>query len=213
MANRKDEAGAANDAGSKAQGAEKSDDRKARTEHQAHPVETQEVEENLRRTAETGRRLTDQTLNRMEDMAERQEQQGRTLLAASTEAYRELTDFSRADLDALLQSGARLAQGLQEVGWEVTNLTQQTVRLGLQLASNLLECRTMEDMVGVHRDFIKETVDTVLAESARIFSVSSRVASEAVTPLGERASQMAHESHRPEFLGRPLTRNGQDLRH
>ena len=84
----------------------------------------------------------------------------------------------------------------------------------MQLASNLMECRTVEDMVGVQRDFVKETVDTLLAESARIFSMSSRVASDAVTPLGERASQIAAETQKPIYGGRPVAGGGgQDMRH
>ncbi|HIJ64028.1 MAG TPA: phasin family protein [Rhodospirillaceae bacterium] len=216
MANRKDEAAGGHDSGGRPQGNEKADERKSRGEQPQNPLEAAaaEAEDAIRQTAETNRRLADHGISRVGDLARRQEEQGQTLLTASTQAYRELTDFSRADLDALLQSSARLAQGLQEVSWEISNLTQQSVRLGMQLASNLMECRTVEDMVGVQRDFVKETVDTLLAESARIFSMSSRVASDAVTPLGERASQIAAETQKPAFGGRPIAGGGgQDMRH
>ena len=217
MVNRKDESSGGQDTGNKPQAAEKPEERKARGEMPRGelPGESalQQTEDAIRRTADSGRRVADRGQTRMRELLHQQGGREQTLLNASTQAYRELTDFSRADLDALLQSSARLAQGLQEVGWEVTNITQKSMRLGMQLASNLMECRTIEDMVGVHRDFVKETVDTMLAESARILSVSSRVASEAVTPLGERASQIAAESQRGEFEGRMAGDGGHEMRH
>ena len=209
MANKKDEPSGGHDSGGKPQGIDKAEEHKSRGEQPQTPTEAvaAEAENAVGRTAETTRRLADHGMSQVETLARRQEEQGQTLLTASNQAYQELTDFSRADLDALLRSSARFAQGLQEVGRELSNLTQQSVRLGMQLASNLMECRTMEDMVGVQRDFVKETVDTVLSESARIFSMSSRVASDAVTPLSERTSQMAGETPKSAYRG------GQDLRH
>jgi hypothetical protein len=40
--------------------------------------------------------------------------------------------------------------------------------------------------VAVQRDFVKETVDVFLNESAKLLQLSSRVANDAVSPINER---------------------------
>jgi hypothetical protein len=146
-----------------------------------------------RQGSDMGKQVADQTasfadreLRQAADMMRQQGEQVRLMFSLPTEAYRSLTDYSKADIDAMLQSSARLARGLQEMGWEVTQFTQQSVRLSMQLANDLMECRTVEDMVSRQTDFVRESVDVLLSGSARLLSMSSRVTSDAVSPLNER---------------------------
>ena len=151
------------------------------------------AEDATQQMAGLGRRATEQTadiadrgLRQAADMMRQRGQDMGKLFAVPGQAYQDLTEYSKADVEALVQSSTRLARGLQEMGWEVSQFTQESVRLGLQLTNELLECRSVEDLVARQRDFIKESVDIVLSRSARLLSLSSRVANDAVTPINQR---------------------------
>lgn len=98
----------------------------------------------------------------------RQTERLHNLMSASTRAYRDVADTSKEDVDAIMQSGARLAQGMQDVGWEMMNFTQESLRCSLRAANDLLECRSVEDLVAVQRDYVKESIDILLSESAKL---------------------------------------------
>lgn len=139
---------------------------------------------------ERGRRASgDGDAPRAARMAERGAEQMRSLAGASARAYRELTDFPRGDVDMLMQSSARLAKGVQDMSWEMMQFTQNSLRIGLKAANEMMTCRTVEDLVLWQRAYLKESVDTFLEESARLLEMSSNVTSDAVGPLSERMQQ------------------------
>jgi len=160
MATRKDDKGADNDKGP--------------AEHAA-----EEVSDIGRRTAEYARH----SAAGMENLGG---EQMRALLNASTRACRDMTDLSGGDVDIFMQSGARLAKGVQDMSWEWMQYTQNSLRMGLQAANRMMGCRTIEDLVELQRDFLKDSVDTLLQESARLLEMSSHVANDAVSPIAER---------------------------
>lgn len=184
----------------------------------------------MTRAAETGRQAADQTahftdrgLRQAADMARQQSEQARNLMASSADAYRDLTQYSRADFDAMFQSGARLAQGFQEMSMQMTNFTQESFRIGMRLANELLGCRTVEDVVAAQREFVRESVDILMAGSARFLSMSSKVASDAVTPIKDVAgnggfAELAGEGERGADIARgapsrPREPGGREYRH
>lgn len=120
------------------------------------------------------------------DIGRQQAERAKTLMSASTKAYQDVAGSSKDDVEAIMQSGARLAQGMQEVGWEMVNFTNESLRCGLRAANDLMECRSVEDMVAVQRDYVKESVDIFLSESAKLLRMTSSTANEAVTPISQR---------------------------
>lgn len=138
--------------------------------------------------AQIGRQAADQAIRQSQDMAQQQAEQLRDLMSAQTRAYSEVAESSRDDVDAILQSGQRLAKGMQDMGWEWMQWTQQNFRRSLRVANTLMECRSVEDLVAIQRDFMRESVDTLMNESARLLQMSSQVASDAVNPIHQRVA-------------------------
>ncbi len=159
---------------------------------------TQQAAGFVRRTAEQTAGIADRELRQAAEMMRQGGQDVSKLLALPTLAYQDLAEHSQADFGALVQSSARLARGIQEMGWEASQLTQESVRLGMQLANDLLECRSVEDLVNRQRDFLKESVEVVLSGSARLLTLSSRVANDAASPINQRigveGEQAGHHS-------------------
>lgn len=130
--------------------------------------------------AEAGNRLLEQGLDDATDLNRRQAEQARTLLGAGTRLYSDLSDTSRGDVENLIETGARLAKGAQDVGWEVMHYTQQSLQLGMRCANEMMTCRTVEDMLQVHRNFVRQSVDSMLQESVRLLELSTGTVQSAV---------------------------------
>lgn len=113
-------------------------------------------------------------------------EQMQSLAMAGTRAYREMTDVSKEDIDVLMQTGNKLAKGVQDMSWEMMQYTQNSWRIGMRAANELMGCRSVEDMMSVSRNFMRDSVEVLLQESARLLEMSTSVASEAITPVSER---------------------------
>lgn len=167
------------------------------------------LKEQGERAAETGAQAAEETVEATARQAEKaagdigrqQAEQMRTVLGASTKAYQEVADYSKDDMEAMIQSGARLAKGFQEMGWEVMNFTQESLRASLRAANDLMECRSVEDIVAVQRNYLKESVDSFLSESAKLLQITSAAADEAVNPINQRVEG-----------GRRRANGGQEMR-
>ena len=144
-----------------------------------------------------GSRVAERGLSQATELGRRGGEQMRSLVSASARAYRDFSTFSRGDVDVLMQSGARLARGMQEVGWEMMQYTQNSLRLGLQAANEMMTCRSVEDIVQVQRSFLKDSMDTFLQEGTRLLELSSHVATDAINPLAERGRDQGQTEARP----------------
>ncbi len=179
---------------------------------QAMEQASQQATELGRQSAEQTARIADRAIRQTAELARSRQEEAHNLLGMSTSAYRDITEHSRADFDAMMQSSARLARGLQEMGWEMTHFTQKSMRLSMQLANDLLECRTVEDVIARQRDYVKETVDALIAESARLLHLSSRIANDAVSPISDRVGDGAADPDERPVIPRSKEGAGRETR-
>lgn len=117
------------------------------------------------------------------DISRRQSEQARSLLGAGTRLYSDAGEVSRNDVDSLIETGARLAKGAQDVSWEVMHYTQQSLQMGMRCANEMMTCRTVEDMLKVHRNFVRQSMDSLLQESVRLLELSTGTAQSATEPI------------------------------
>jgi hypothetical protein len=98
-------------------------------------------------------------------------------------------EVSRGDVENLIETSARLAKGAQDVGWEVMHYTQQSLQMGMRCANELMTCRTVEDMLQVHRNFVRQSMDTMLQESVRLLELSTGTVQSAVGQAQQQQQQ------------------------
>jgi hypothetical protein len=145
-----------------------------------------------RRAAESATASMESAAETTAEFSRRQTEQVRSLMGSGTRLYGKLGEVSHDDVDNFMQSGARLAKGVQDMSWEVMNYTQQSLQLSLKTANELMTCRTVEDMLNVQRNFMRQSVDTFLQESARLLEMSNGVTSGMTIPMQQRAESMRH---------------------
>lgn len=139
------------------------------------------------------RNPADRAMQQATELGRRGSEQMRSFVGLSAKTYRDLTDYSHGDADTFMQSGARLARGIQDVGWEVMQFTQNSLRMSMQCANDMMTCHSVEDIVQLQNSFIKSSVDTILQEGARLLEMSGNITTEAVSPITERIQQSQGE--------------------
>lgn len=127
-----------------------------------------------------------QAMDQASEVARRQAEQARTLLGQGTKLYADMGDLSRDDIGGLIETSARLAKGAQDVGWEMLNYTQQSLQMGMKAANEMMTCRTVEDMLDVQRNFVRQSVDSFLQESVRLMEISAGTTGQATAPMMQR---------------------------
>jgi hypothetical protein len=120
------------------------------------------------------------------EASRRQSEQMRSLLGTGTRLYSDMGEVSRGDVDNLLETGARIAKGAQEVGWEMVHYTQQSLQASLRAANQMMTCRTVEDMLNVQRNFVRESMDSFMQESVKLLELSTGGATEAAQSMQQR---------------------------
>lgn len=182
----------------------------------------QAVEQGMRQSEQGGRQMVNWGRRATDYATDQARRQAEGATRASAQSLRDIGEMSRGEMDAVAQSGQRLAQGFQEMTQEVTNVTQQSLRRNLQLANQLLQCRSLEDWVSAQRDYMRESLEVMVSGSARLLSLSGRLANDAIAPLGRQVEQSGRDmlerlNERREMLADPPRRResdaGREVRH
>ncbi|WP_192499017.1 phasin family protein [Skermanella pratensis] len=118
--------------------------------------------------------------------------------AQIAKGYEEYTTFSKANVDALIQAGTVLAKGFEELSKRTLAYSQSSLESGAAAGKAALGVKTVRDLVDLQSSYTKSTLDTALAESAKMSELSVKVANEAFQPINARLNATI------EKLGKPL---------
>ncbi|UEM01986.1 phasin family protein [Skermanella rosea] len=118
--------------------------------------------------------------------------------AQIVKGYEEYATFSKANVDALIQAGTVLAKGFEELGKRALAYSQSSLESGAAASKAAMSVKTVRDLVDLQSSYTKSTLDTALAESAKLSELSVKVANEAFQPINARLNATI------EKLGKPL---------
>ncbi|QQP91110.1 phasin family protein [Skermanella sp. TT6] len=118
--------------------------------------------------------------------------------AQIVKGYEEYATFSKANVDALIQAGTVLAKGFEELGKRALAYSQSSLESGAAAGKAAMSVKTVRDLVDLQSSYTKSTLDTALAESAKLSELSVKVANEAFQPINARLNATI------EKLGKPL---------
>lgn len=144
------------------------------------------AEQAAHQASDIGRRTAEYARHSTSELGDFGSQQVRAFLDASTRAARDFGDLSGGDGGFFMQNGTRLAKGMQDISWLWVQYTQNSLNMGLLAASRMMGCRTIEELLELQRDFLKDSVDGFLRESARLLEMTSNIAGDTINPIAER---------------------------
>jgi len=120
------------------------------------------------------------------------------LMTNSTfKGFDEFTTFGQANLDALVQASTVFTKGVEAFSNEIANLTRTSLETSAAAARAAFAAKTVKDVVEVHTDFAKTSLEKLVANWARFGEMGVKLASETASPLTARANAMASAVARP----------------
>jgi hypothetical protein len=124
------------------------------------------------------------------DAAERQLDKAAEGLRGTMEAStREASDRTLRKLEAMMQTGVKLAGGFQSVMREWTDYTRDAMRCNIEGMTGIMSARTMSDLMAAQSDLLNAEVLLMLNSGARISEATARAVKDAGQTIGERTQQ------------------------
>lgn len=100
--------------------------------------------------------------------------------------YEELASFGKENVEAMVRSGAVLAEAAQEFNKAWFGLARSAVDRNIAAGEALVGCKTPGEAFEVQSGLAKSQAETAVAEGRRLSELSLKVADDAAEPIAER---------------------------
>ncbi len=111
-----------------------------------------------------------------------------TYFPSAAKGFDEFAGFGKDNLDAAFQFGAVAAKGFEAIGKELMAYNQKALEAGMERATALLGCKTVQDVVEFQTETARGNFDELVAQGTKITELSVKVANEAVEPISVRVN-------------------------
>ena len=128
--------------------------------------------EAARETVQSGLNTANQTFQRMTDQVAQ-------VMGFNGPQSEELARRSSQNLQAVTQASTVLARGFQEASNEVLRFVQDRLTKNVDSLNRLAGCRSVQDVVAVQSELVRETLWQVIDANKRVAELSLRIADEA----------------------------------
>jgi phasin family protein len=118
-----------------------------------------------------------------------------TQLLGSPQAE-ELARRSSQNVEAVSQASTVIAHGFQEASREWFGLAQNQIAKNMDAFNRLAGCRTVQDMVAVQAELIRDNLQQTINTSRRLTELSARIAGDAARTMQASASNNAAGARR-----------------
>jgi hypothetical protein len=147
-----------------------------RTAQQAATAAQEVVRSGVSTGAEVAQRMTDQVAE---------------VSGAARRHTQQLTERATQNLQAVTQSSAVLARGIQEASGECLEMVQERMQKNLDGVNALFRCRSLPEFLAAQSSLMRDNLELTLANSRRIAELSARVAETAARAATAEANRSA----------------------
>ena len=182
----------------------KESSRQARQAHESGATAVQEAAREMGEGAERQREAVEEAGHRVQRLGERQSEAFQRTVQLTAEATQRLAGGA----EAMSRSGTALAKALQEVSRVWIELTQDTMKHGIETAELLMRCRNIGDVMHAHSEYMRNSFDTFLDRGVQISDISTRILAMATQPIAARMG-MERGMNEDGGQGRSASRGGE----
>lgn len=106
----------------------------------------------------------------------------------SQKALEELTEVSRANVEALVDASKIAVEGARSFGQDVVETSREGVEKAADAVRALAEAKSPTEFMQLQSDFARAQFDRFVAESSRLTETFVKLAGEAIQPIQSRAT-------------------------
>jgi hypothetical protein len=125
------------------------------------------------------------------EVARRMTEQVTEVSGAGGQRTQQLTERATQNLQAVTQSSAVLARGIQEASGECLEMVQERMQKNLDGVNALFRCRSLPEFLAAQSSLMRDNLELTLANSRRIAELSARVAETAARAATAEANRSA----------------------
>lgn len=115
-------------------------------------------------------------------------ERGQEVARRSQKAIEELTEVSRANVEALVDAGKIAVEGARSIGQDVVETSREGVEQAADAVRALAEAKSASEFIQLQTEFARAQFDRFVAESSRLTETFVKVAGEAIQPIQSRAT-------------------------
>lgn len=125
--------------------------------------------------------------------------QTREAAESMVKATQAAAEFARANMEALSRATQTYTAGIQDLGRQSFALAQSLSAHTLEGARAMGSSKTPKEAADVYADYLRQNLEQLMGESARLQDAGFRLAEQAAAPITQRITEAA------ERLGQPTT--------
>jgi len=109
----------------------------------------------------------------------------------SQKVAEQLADLTRANVEALVESGRVAAEGARSIGRDVVAKSRENVEQAADVIRTLAEAKSPTEYLQLQSDFARASFDRLVSESSKLTESMVKLAGETFQPLSNRATANA----------------------
>jgi phasin family protein len=109
----------------------------------------------------------------------------------SQKVAEELADLTRANVEALVESGRVAAEGARSIGQDVVAKSRENVEQTADVIRTLAEAKSPTEYLQLQSDFARASFDRLVSESSKLTESMVKLAGQTFQPLSNRATANA----------------------
>lgn len=118
-------------------------------------------------------------------------ERARTQIERNTRIAEELTELSKGNVEAFVQSTKIVAKGLETVGQEVAEYSRKSFEDASAALKSFTEVKSATDFFRLQSEFARSQFDGLVAESSKLSETMIKLAGDVAEPLASRYSVAA----------------------
>jgi phasin family protein len=112
-------------------------------------------------------------------------------------AYDELSELGQGNFAAVVAANQALAKGAEEISKEIFGIAQASFENAASAAKAFLGAKTLQDVIELNNSVAKSSLESFLANSAKLSEMTFKVTSEAAEPLKARVDAAIEKLAKP----------------
>ncbi|RDE07282.1 phasin family protein [Sphingomonas aracearum] len=144
------------------------------------------VKEDVVETMNTVAGEAQNTMNTMQDRAKAAWTKGQA-------AFADMGDFSKGNLEAVVESGQIAVRGIQALGQEAADYTKRSFEANVAAMKQIATVKSPTELFKMQGDFVRASFDSLVAETSKNTETVLKLAGEIAQPISNRMAMAAEK--------------------
>jgi phasin family protein len=121
-------------------------------------------------------------------------ERAKSAMEKSSKMFEEMNAFGKGNVEALVESSKIAAKGLETLGQDAAEFTRKQFESTTAIMKSLASVKSPTELFKMQSDFIRQSFDSMVAESSKTTEAMLKLAGEIAQPLSNRVALAAEKA-------------------